>query len=90
MARPRGRPKKESKKKAKNFAALSDDEQSDIEDSSLPLRVGPLSPSEHSDDFGATNGDDFGGKSDVAAEDVNEGEEDGEDEEDDEDEEEDV
>lgn len=86
MARPRGRPKKKVKQKAKNIAALSDDEQSDIGDSSLPLRVGPISPSEHSDDFEATNGDDFGGKSDVAADDVGEGEED----EDDEDEEEDV
>jgi hypothetical protein len=86
MARPRGRSKTEVKQKAKNFAALSDDEQSDIGDSSLPLRVGPISPSEHSDNFEATNGDDFSGKSGMAAEDMDEGEED----EDDEDEEEDV
>jgi len=52
--------------------ALSDDEQSDIGDSSLPLRVGPISPSEHSDDFKATNGDDLGGKEDEDDEDEDE------------------
>lgn len=66
-ARARGRPSQ----KAKKAAALSDDEQSDVGDVSVPLRIGRPSPSD--------DGDAADDKSDVADDDEGDEDEDDED-----------